>query len=84
MIMATRRSSYVFPTEQDYDDARDHLYREMFSDYYDNDKLYFTGYWGSCYRFDWEQCYKIEIWSDCSDPIKAASIIKEHGGRYYE
>ena len=82
--MATRRSTYVLPTEQDYEDARNHLYREMYSDYSNYEKLYFTGYWGSCSRFDWEKCYKIEIWSECSDPIKAASIIKEHGGRYYE
>lgn len=82
--MATRRSSYLFYREEDYQDVKDHLYREMYSDYNDSNKIYFYGYYGNCSRFDWDQCYKIEIWSDCSDPIKAASIIKEHGGRYYD
>lgn len=84
IIMATRRSTYVVRDEQDFEDIRSHIYREMYDDYYDSNKIYFYGYWGSCSRFDWDQCYKIEIWSDCSDPIMAASIIKEHGGRYYE
>ena len=48
----------------------------MYSDYYDSSRIYFYG--------SWRDCYKIEIWSDCSDPIKAASIIKEHGGKYYD
>lgn len=82
--MATKRSVYLFHYERDYEDARNHLYREMYDDYYDSNKLYFYGNWGSCYRFDWEQCYRIEIWSDCSDPVKAASIIKEHDGKYYD
>lgn len=82
--MATRRSTYLLHREEDFQDVKDHLYREMYSDYNDSDKIYFYGYWGSCSRFDWDQCYKIEIWSDCSDPVKAASIIKEHGGRYYD
>ncbi len=69
--MATRRSSYVFRTEEDFQEAKDHLFREMYSDYYNN--FYFSG-----------GRDKIEIWSDCSDPIKAASIIKEHGGKYYD
>lgn len=73
--MATRRSTYVLRTEEDFQDVKDHLYREMYGDYYDSSKIYFYGRWGDC--------YKIEIWSDCSDPIKAASIIKEHGGKYY-
>lgn len=82
--MATKRSTYVFKNEEDFQDAKNHLYRELYHDYNDSDKLYFYGYWGSCHRFDWEDCYKIEIWSDCSNPILAASIIKEHGGRYYD
>ena len=82
--MATRRSSYVFQTEQDYEDAKSHFYREMYSDYCDSYKLKFWGDYGYCSRFDWERCWKIEIWSDCSDTMKAASIIREHGGRYYE
>ncbi len=82
--MATRRSTYVVRDEQDYEDIRDHIYREMYDDYSDSDKIYFYGSWGTCSRFDWDTCYKIEIWSDCSDPVRAASIIKEHGGRYYD
>ena len=82
--MSNRRSSYVFRSESDFQDAKDHLYRLMRDDYYDSNKLYFYGYWGSCSRFDWDECYKIEIWSDCSDPSLAASIIAEHGGRYYD
>lgn len=53
-------------------------------DYNDSDKLYFYGYWGSCSKFDWERCWRIDIYSDCSDPEKAASIFREHRGRYYE
>ncbi len=82
--MATRRSTYVLHHEQDYEDVKNHLYREMRDDYYDSYKIDFRGYWGTCSQFGWDECYKIEIWSDCSDPIKAASIIKEHGGRYYD
>lgn len=82
--MATRRSTYVLPSEEDFEDVKNHLYREMYSDYNDSDKVYFYGYWGSCSRFDWDECYKIEIWSDCSDPVRVASIIKEHGGKYYD
>lgn len=82
--MATKRSTYVVRTEADYEDVKDHLDREMRDDCSDSDKIYFYGYWGSCSRFDWDECYKIEIWSDCSDPILAASIIREHGGRYYD
>ncbi len=82
--MAERRSTYLLPTENDFNDVRDHLYREMQSDYYDSNKLYFYGSWGSCSRFDWDQCYRIDIYSDCSDPEYAASIIREHRGRYYD
>lgn len=82
--MATRRSTYVVRNEEDFQDIKDHIYREMNSDYSDSNKIYFYGFWGGCSRFDWDQCYKIEIWSDCTDPILAASIIKEHGGRYYD
>ena len=35
-IMA--RSTYVFPTEEDYNDARDHIYQTMRDDYYDNSR----------------------------------------------
>lgn len=82
--MADRRSTYVFQREQDYEDAKDHLYREMYQDYRDTDCLYFEGWWGSCSRFDWSECYRIDIMSGCSDAPKAADIIREHRGRYYD
>lgn len=82
--MASRRSTYVVRREEDYEDIKNHIYREMYHDYNDSNKIYFYGYWGSCSQFDWDTCYKIEIWSDCSDPELAASIIREHGGRYYD
>ena len=74
----------MFQTEQDYEDAKNHLYREMYSDYSNSDKIWFRGYDGYCSRFDWEKSWRIEIWSDCSDSIKAADIIREHRGRYYD
>lgn len=84
IVMATRRSTYLFQTEQDYEDAKNHIYREMYSDYNDSDKIWFRGSDGRCWRFDWENSYRVEIWSDCSDPVKAASILREHCGRYYD
>ncbi len=81
--MATR-STYVFQREDEFEEAKNHFYNLMRDDYYDSNKLYFYGYWGSCSRFGWEQCYKIEIGDDCTDSVKAASIIREHGGRFYE
>lgn len=74
--MSEKRSTYFFSNREDYDEARDHLYRLMYSDYNDSDKIYFYGSWGSEYRID--------IYSDCSDPVKVASIIKEHGGKFYD
>ena len=82
--MADLRSIYVFRTESDYDEARDHLYREMYSDYNNSDCLYCRGYWGSCSQFNWEQCWRIDIYSDCSDAPRAADIMREHGGKYYK
>lgn len=72
--MATLRSTYVFKSEEDYNDAKEHIYRNMSSDYYDSNKIYFYGSYGSYYRID--------IYSECSDPSLAASIIREHRGRY--
>ena len=74
--MAERRSTYLFEKEQDYLDAKDHLERAMPYDCNYTDKIECRGYWGSCYR--------MQIWSECSDPIKAADIIREHRGRYYD
>ena len=72
--MAERRSSYFFSSEEFYDEARNHLYDKMSSDYYDSDKLYFEGYYGGDYI--------ISIMDECSDPEKAASICREHRGVY--
>ncbi|MEE0974876.1 MAG: hypothetical protein UH853_04095 [Muribaculaceae bacterium] len=82
--MAYKRSTYVFPTEEAYENARNHIYNLMYNDYNDSDKIYWYGYWGSCSKFDWDQCYRADIYSDCDDPEKAASIFREHGGRFYE
>ena len=35
--MAERRSTYVFDRESDYEDAKNHLYHAMYSDYNDSD-----------------------------------------------
>ena len=40
--MADRRSTYVFDREQDYEDAKNHLYHEMYSDYNNSDCIYFA------------------------------------------
>ena len=82
--MAERRSTYLFPSETLYNEVRDHLYRQMYSDYNDSSKVYFAGHYGSCSKFNWDDSYRIDIYSDCSDPAKVADIFREHGGRYYE
>lgn len=75
--------TYVLPTKEDFQRVRTHLFVEMPNDCCDSDKIYFHGNWGSCHRFDWAECYKIEILRHCSNPIKVASIIEEHGGENY-
>lgn len=82
--MAERRSTYLFENEQDYIDAKDHLYREMYRDYNDSDCIDFYGWWGSCSRFEWDSCYRIDIYSECSNVPRVADIIREHNGRYYD
>jgi hypothetical protein len=82
--MAEKRSTYVFENESDYNDVRNHIYSQMSYDYNDSNKINFHGYWGSCSKFGWDQCYRIDIYSDCTDPAKAASIFKEHSGKFYE
>ena len=74
--MAERRSTYVFPTENDYNEFMDAIYYndELNSCYYDSDKIYRYGRWGSEYRID--------IYSDCPNPVLAASIAREHNGKY--
>ncbi len=72
--MARRRSTYFFPTEYDYEKAKQHLYDKMYQDYHDSDKLYFEGRYGDE--------YVISIMEYCSDPRYAASICGEHNGEY--
>lgn len=74
--MSERRSTYVFDRSDDYEEARDHLYHAMYSDYSNSDCIYFYGSWGA-------DCWRIDIYSDCSDPAAVASIIREHRGKYY-
>ena len=81
--MIVSRSTYVFPTEEDYNDVKEHIYQKMRDDYYDTNKIWFRDYWGTCSRFDWEQCWRICIEDDCTNPELAASIFREHRGRYY-
>lgn len=83
IIMATYRSSYLFHSECDYQNAREHLYRCMSNDWNDSDKIYDYGFWGSCAEFDWDQCYRIDIYSYCSNVELASSIMREHSGRFY-
>ena len=75
--MADRRSTYVFDREQDYEDAKNHLYHEMYSDYNDSGCIDFYGSWGS-------DCWRIDIYSDCSDAPHVADILREHRGKYYD
>ena len=82
--MAERRSTYLFHYEQDFETAKNHLYREMYDDYNDSNRIYFYGFWGSCSQFDWDQCYRVDIYDECSDPLRASSILREHDGKYYE
>ena len=82
--MATKRSTYLFSNEEDFNQAKDHLCRLMYEDYNDSDKIYFYGSWGSCYEFNWDECYRIDIYSDCTNTELAASIFREHRGRFYD
>lgn len=36
----------MFQRESDFEDAKDHIYREMSGDYYDSDKIEFYGFLG--------------------------------------
>lgn len=76
--MADRRSTYLFEREDDYKDAVSHLRREMYDDYNNSDCLYFYGYTSS------NSAYRIDINSECSDAPRAADIIREHRGKYYD
>lgn len=82
--MATKRSTYIFPTWNDFNSVKDHIYRLMQEDYNDDNKIYFYGSWGSYPELGWDECYRIDIYSDCTNPVLAASIFKEHNGRFYD
>ncbi len=49
----------------------------MYSDYNSSDCVYFYGSWGS-------DCWRIDIYSDCSDAPRVADILREHRGKYYD
>ena len=72
--MAKRRSTYFFPSENWYEEAKEHFFNKMYQDYHDADKLYFEGKYGDE--------YVISIMEECSDPEQAASICREHRGVY--
>lgn len=73
--MAEKRSTYYFESFDDYDNAKSHLYDSMRSDY--GDSIYDYGSWG-------DNCWRIDIYSNCSDAPLAANIMREHGGKYYK
>ena len=67
-----RRSLYYFDNYEDYDAAGDHIVKKLPGEY--NNGVYFE-----CSG----STYKAEIYDNCSDPVLAASIIREHGGKFY-
>ena len=63
------RSVYEFDYERDYEDAKDALRYHIGSN--------------SSYTWDYSSSYyKIYIYDDCPDIAKAASICREHDGKY--
>ena len=72
--MAEKRSTYVFERESDYEEAKNHLRNDMWSDYNNSDCIRFEGYYGGEYF--------IEIYSECSNAPLVADIIREHRGKY--
>jgi len=70
--MIEKLVTYMFASEDSYNDARDRIFRQMHNDY-DFPKVEFTG------RYMGE--YRVCIWSRCSDAVKAAGILKECGER---
>lgn len=77
--MAEIRSTYLFDREEDYNEAVNHLYRQMADDSYRSNSSCFC-FWGYT---SYNSAYRIDILSDCSDAPRAADIIREHRGRYY-
>jgi len=72
-IIMPRRSLYYFDTWEDYDEAGTHISQKMPGEY--NNGVYFESIGGST--------FKAEIYDNCSNPQLAASLIKEHGGKFY-
>lgn len=71
--MATRIGVFYFKEESDYNNAKDDIYNQMYSDY-GYPKVEIVGYYGGEYRID--------VWDECSDDTKAFSICRRHRGRY--
>lgn len=72
-IIMARRSLYYFDTGEDYDAAGTHISQLLPGEY--NNGVYFESIGG--------ETFKAEIWGNCSDPRRAASIIQKHGGKFY-
>ena len=68
-----RRSLYYFDRWEDYDAAGSHICQKLPGEY--NNGVYFEASGGDT--------FKAEIYDNCSNPILAASIIREHGGQFY-
>jgi hypothetical protein len=67
--MAELRSTYVFDRDEDFENVKDAL------------SYHLGGYSSS--TWDYYSSYReIYIYEDCSDITRAASICKEHGGKY--
>ena len=49
----------------------------MYDDYNDSNCIHFYGSWGS-------DCWRIDIYSDCSNAPLVADIIREHHGKFYD
>jgi len=71
--MVEKRGTFVFSSEDSYNDAKEHVFRQMHNDY-GFPKIEFTGK----YRGE----YRVDIWSGCSDVVKAADIIRKYGGKF--
>ena len=63
------RSIYVFEKEADFEEVKDALY------------YHFGSYSSSTWDY-YSSNYEIYLYDDCPDIPKAASICKEHGGKY--
>lgn len=73
--MATKLGGYIFSNSDSYEAAKNSLCNQMSSDYYNSDKIYFYGSYGSDYL--------IEIYSECSDTQLVGQICRTFGGKPY-